>query len=576
MLTRDLAVAAAVCALIAQGLGLARGAQPRFLPDDPLTRAPETADASGAQPRDIDLFYDLSYNLFVTARRQPTGTPAQNVNTIDEVPDSSWFTNRIGTRAVTIPELMRGPVAGAAPAPSSWTITREKTAGDAPGFTARDANGETWFVSFDARSNPQGATSAVVVATKIFWAFGYNQVEYFLTRMRPETIQIDSRATRRRPSGERTRMTREDVEEILERAHRSADGSYRAAAGRLLPGKVLGGFTYEGTRPDDPNDLVPHEHRRELRALRVFGAWTNLTDMKAGNTLDTIVMDGSRGVIRHYLQDVGSTFGVGANGPHEWNEGWEYIFDGPAATRRLLTLGFGLSPWQTARYDDYPSIGRFEGDAFDPEAWKPRAPTAAYIEMREDDAFWAARRVMAFSDELIRAAVRTGEYTDASAERHLVDVLIKRRDTLGRVYLTKINPVIDPVLDSQGVLTFGNAAVRYGFASAPRGYTVDWYLFDNRTGESRPLSRTTGPGERIAGPRGLPDLPGAYVRVDVAVDHPDHPRWNEPVQAYFLRRSTDWKLVGFERAPFRARETQRLTDGSRRTRRPAGPAGGTR
>ena len=90
--------------------------------------------------------------------------------------------------------------------------------------------------------------------------------------------------------------------------------AFRAAAGRLLPGKVLGGFQYKGTRPDDPNDVVPHEHRRELRALRVFGAWTNLTDMKAGNTVDTIITEGGRGIVRHYLQDVGSTFGVGANG----------------------------------------------------------------------------------------------------------------------------------------------------------------------------------------------------------------------------------------------------------------------
>ena len=81
---------------------------------------------------------------------------------------------------------------------------------------------------------------------------------------------------------------------MLERAHRRADGSYRTAAGRLLTGKVLGGFRYLGTRPDDPNDIVPHEHRRELRALRVFGAWTNLTDMKAGNTLDTVVTETAR------------------------------------------------------------------------------------------------------------------------------------------------------------------------------------------------------------------------------------------------------------------------------------------
>ena len=122
----------------------------------------------------------------------------------------------------------------------------------------------------------------------------------------------------------------------------------------MLPGKVLGGFKYEGTRPDDPNDVIPHEHRRELRALRVFGAWTNLTDMKAGNTLDTVVTEGGRGLVRHYLQDVGSTFGVGANGPHEWNEGWEHIYEGGPSRKRLFTFGFDCSAWQTAPYESTP------------------------------------------------------------------------------------------------------------------------------------------------------------------------------------------------------------------------------
>ena len=255
-------------------------------------------------------------------------------------------------------------------------------------------------MSFDAPANPEGATAAVVVATKIFWALGYNQVEYFLTEMHPETIQIAKGATRKRPSGKRTPMTLSDVREMLERADRRPDGSYRTAAGRALPGKLLGGFKYQGTRPDDPNDIVPHEHRRELRALRVFGAWTNLTDMKAGNTLDTIIADGGRGIVRHYLQDVGSTFGVGANGPHDWSEGWEFMYDGAASRRRLFTFGFGVSPWQTADYDYHSAIGRFEGDAFEPETWKPRVPTAAFYELRDDDAFWAARRVMAFSDDI--------------------------------------------------------------------------------------------------------------------------------------------------------------------------------
>jgi hypothetical protein len=530
-------------------LAAARAAEPKFLSDDPLTREPEAADASGAQPWDIDLFYDLGYNLFVTARRTPSNVRAQNVNTIDEVPDSGWFTNRIGARPLSAEELTRGPIVGPAPDPSRWTITREKSSGDAPGFTASDARGEIYFVSFDSPRNPDGATGALAVATRLFWALGYNQVEYFVTDFDPGRVSIADAATKPRPSGRRTPLTRDDMQEVLERAHRRPDGSYRAAAGRLLPGKVLGGFKYHGTRPDDPNDIVPHEHRRELRALRVFGAWTNLTDMKAGNTLDTLVTEAGRGVIRHYLQDVGSTFGVGANGPHDWNEGWEHIYDGAASKRRFLTFGFDLSPWQTAHYEDYDAVGRFEADAFDPTTWKPRAPTAAYMEMQPDDAFWAARRVMAFSDDLIRAAVKTGQFADPKAEQHLGDVLIGRRDKIGRAYLTAVNPIVDPRLDASGRLTFGNAAVDHRLADAPSAYAARWSVFDNATGTATPLGETSAAGATLAAPAGLPTAVGAYVQVDLSATHAGFAQWAQPVRAWFRRDAGGWTLVGLERRP---------------------------
>ena len=56
------------------------------------------------------------------------------------------------------------------------------------------------------------------------------------------------------------------------------------------------------------------------------------------------------------------------------------------------------------------AIGRFEGTYFDPTEWKPRVATAAFLRARADDSFWAARRVLAFSDEMIRAIVKTGQY----------------------------------------------------------------------------------------------------------------------------------------------------------------------
>ena len=353
-------------------VAVATTAGPRFYNDDPIAREPESRSAAGAKPLDIALFFEYGYNLFVTARRKPADIRAGNINTIDEVPDSSWFTNRIGSQPVTPELLVRGPNSDVQPAPEKWVLLREKSAGTNPGFTAQDANGRTWFLQFDIPEFPEGGTGAVEIATKLFWALGYNQVETFITTFDPARAEIDPKATIKRPSGARTPFTRDDLTRVLEHAARNADGTYRVSAGALLPGKVLGPFRYSGTRSDDPNDVVPHEHRRELRAIRVFGAWTNLVDWKAGNTLDVLVEKDGRTVVKHYLQDVGSTFGM-ANNPHEYDMGWEYFYEQAPSRRRFYSFGFALSPWQTVPYTEYPSIGFFQGDRFETSI----APSAA-------------------------------------------------------------------------------------------------------------------------------------------------------------------------------------------------------
>ena len=536
-------------ALSAGAIGLfgtaASTQRPRFYPDDPIAREPESQDASKAAPYDQSQMYELMYNLFVTSGYEPSGLRAKNINTVDEVPDSSWFTNRAGARTITSEELVRGPNVGQPPDPSKWVLIREKTAGAHPGFTATDGKGETWFLEFDPPKFPEGATAAVAVATKIFWALGYNQVESFLTTFDLTKTTIDPKATVRRPSGKRTPFTNDDINVILEKVARNPDGTYRAIAGRLLPGKILGGYQYAGTRPDDPNDLVPHQHRRELRALRVFGAWTNLTDLKAANSIDTLVTENGRTIVKHYLQDVGSTFGM-CNDFHEWDLSYEYLYEGPPSRKRLFTLGFGLSPWQTVDYVEYPSVGKFEGKVFDPKRWRPQTPTTAYMEMRDDDAFWAARRVAAFTDEMIRAAVHTGQFSDPAAEKHLADVLIERREKIKSVYLTAVNPIVSPALDAKG-LTFENAAVSGGVAKHAASYRASWMLFDNATGATKPLSETTSATTTIAAPAGLPS--GGFVAVDIAAESPEHPSWKQPVRAYFRRDGGSWKLAGLDRLP---------------------------
>ena len=533
--------------LLALSLVSASAAGPRFFSDDPLAREPESQDASKAQPSEIGNMYEMVYNLFVQPGYKPTGRRAQNVNTVDEVPDSSWFTNRVGSMEIPLQRLVRGPLTGAPPDPSQWVIIREKTSGAHPGVTARDAKGETWFLEFDPPYYPEAATAAVVVATKFFWALGYNQVESFISTFDPAHVTFDPKATLRRPNGQRTPFNQDDLDSILERVARRPDGTYRVVAGRLLPGTVLGNFRYEGTRPDDPNDLVPHEHRRELRALRVFGAWTNLTDLKAANTIDTLERQNGRAVVKHWLQDVGSTFGVN-NDLHEWDLSWEHFYQGDTTVQRLASFGFALSPWQTVHYVEGPSIGKFEGDSFDPRTWRPQTPTTAYMELRADDAFWAARRVGAFTDDMIRALVDTGELTDPRAASTLAGIMIKRRDAILRAYLPAVNPVVSPQLDASGQLTFRNAAVDAGVAAPPARYRLAWFEFDNTADTTTsPLGESTSTTTASTAPPGLERASGRFVVVDISAESADHPSWARPVRAYFRRSGTGWTLVGLSR-----------------------------
>ena len=255
---------------------------------------------------------------------------AHNINTIDEVPDSSWFTNRILARPLSIDEAVARPARPAtARRRDRGRSSRRSRPGSRPASRCATRRDDRGSCRSTRAAIPEAATGAIVVANKIFWALGYWQVENHLVTVRPGS------AGHRRvaPVTAAVRRTPADASRAISTTCCGArtaapDGSYRAIAARAVPGKPLGGFRYHGTRPDDPNDVVPHEHRRELRALKVFGAWTNLVDMKAGNTLDASSPRTAASVVRHYLQDVGSTFGTGANGPREYDEGWEFLYEG--------------------------------------------------------------------------------------------------------------------------------------------------------------------------------------------------------------------------------------------------------
>src|SRR4029450_7496477 len=63
--------------------------RPRFYPDDPIGREPESQDASKAQPNEIEQMYEMVYNLFVEPGRKPPNVRAGTITTSTEVPGPS-------------------------------------------------------------------------------------------------------------------------------------------------------------------------------------------------------------------------------------------------------------------------------------------------------------------------------------------------------------------------------------------------------------------------------------------------------------------------------------------------------
>ncbi len=522
-----------------------RAAVPTYYPDDPLREDPETRDARTVRERDISDPYDFVENTFLRPGDH-ANRRAVNVNTADEVPDSSWFTNRVGLRPLSTDDIVLGPNVLGPPAAGVWTVVSGKSDGITPGFTVRDTANALWFIKFDPPTNPEMATGAEMVSTKLFWALGYHVPENYLAVLDPSTLVVPDTATIRDSLGKRRALTRVDVDELLAKGARRPDGRFRVIASRALPGTPVGPFKFYGTRPDDPNDIFPHEHRRELRGLLAFSAWLNHDDSRSVNSLDTLVRSGGRTVVRHHLIDFGSTLGSASVSAQKPRAGNEFIWEARPTLLTLLSFGFWVRPWIKVDYPEYAAIGRLEATYFRPHKWKPEYPNMAFDNARPDDLFWAARRVMAVSDEHVRAAVATAEYTSPDAASYLADVIIARRDKIGLQWLTGVNPLVEFALDATGALTFTNAAVATRRASAPDGYELVWATFDNTTGTStRVGSPVSIVAERAEAPPAV--LTGEFVEVAIHTRHPRFSEWRRPVVVHFRRHGDAWRVVGVTR-----------------------------
>jgi len=252
---------------------------------------------------------------------------------------------------------------------------------------------------------------------------------------RMEDLDIAKDATYSDAGGHKLPITKEYIAQMLARVSPPVDGRYRCLASRFLDGKPIGPFKYYDRRKDDPEDLVPHEMRRELRGMWTVCAWLNHADSRGPNSLDTWVKGRDRSFVRHHLIDFGAILGSSSSGKRAYATGTEYYVDYGVSGRALVTLGVMPFAWEPVVDPEIPSVGFVEAKEFDPSNWRADYPNPAFDERTERDSRWGARIVAGFTDEMIRTAVAAAQYSDPRAEEYVTRILIERRDKLARHWL---------------------------------------------------------------------------------------------------------------------------------------------
>ena len=201
-------------ALATCGLPAIHGAVRVFYDDDPVMVEPDPHDASKVKPWRVGYAWDIANNLLDEPGDKADNVRAQNLNTVDEVPDSSWFTNRIGARPMTVQELTRGS-AQHPPAPGPWTVVSAKSDGVTPGFVVEDTARQRWFIKFDAPGLHGMATGSEVLVSRVMWALGYNVPEYYVSHFRRQDLVLGAEARIQPPGYNERRMKVKDIDTLL-------------------------------------------------------------------------------------------------------------------------------------------------------------------------------------------------------------------------------------------------------------------------------------------------------------------------------------------------------------------------
>jgi hypothetical protein len=522
-MTRAVALAAALAGCAAPAVPQVRFANaPAALAVDDRRDVPR-------RPRSRTVFVNLHHlDGYLSLVTRPLALPrprrALGVNALDEVPDSTWFTNRIGVRDLSPAEIRTGPGRIGSPEPyRPWTVHGTKVGGGAViGFIISDARGERFLLKFDKPGFPEAETGADAISSRLLWAAGFNVPEDHVVYVRPDELVLAPDAKIKDVFGNESRLDRAELERRLAPVDRAAGGRLRALASRMLEGAVLGGHPGEGVRRDDPNDRIPHELRRDLRGAYALFSWLDHTDVKEDNSLDVWVADPAdrqRHYVKHYLIDFGKSLGVAELIARDPRAGQEYTVDVPRMFVALATLGLHPRRWERRVDPALRGVGLLEAEAYDPGGWKPTSP--AYLPFRTADhldKFWAAKILIRFTREQLRAAVEAGRLSDPRAADYLIDTLVARQRATARHWFWRVSPLDRFELAPGGWLCFDDLMIAHRLApvAGTTRYTVTARDRRGRLVGAPVVRRPNATGRACVGPLPLAGDADGYtiLRID--------------------------------------------------------------